>query len=85
MLRAKNPRGAGSSQDRAGAVADAYDCFNMVTGKKSRRRIDDIDNEIISIPVGLAKVNRGAKRLLRQEGSSLGVRLTFDMQMTVSS
>ena len=85
MPGAENPRGAGGSQDRAGAAADAHDCFNVITGKKSRRRIDDIDNEIISIPVGLAQVNRGAKRLPGQEGSSLGVRLTFDMQMTLSS
>ena len=85
MLRTKNPRGAWSSQHHPRASADARRCFNVVTGKKSGGRIDHSDNEIISIPVGLAQVNRGAKRLLRQEGSSLGVRLTFDMQMTVSS
>ena len=44
----------------------------MVTGKKSGRRIDHIDNEIISIPMRLAQVNGGAKRLLAKEGSSVG-------------
>ena len=54
MLRTKNPRGAWSSQDRPRAVADAYRHFNVVTGKKSGRRIDHIDNEILSIPMRLA-------------------------------
>ena len=54
MLRTENPRGAWSSQDRPRAGADAHRYFNVVTGKKSGRRIDHIDNEIISIPMRLA-------------------------------
>ena len=85
MLRTKNPRGAWSSQDHPRAGADAHPCFNVVIGKKSGGRIDHIDNEIISIPMRLAQVNGGAKRLLAKEGSSVEIHVTFNMQVTLNS
>ena len=85
MLRTENPRGAWSGQDHPRASADARRCFNVVTGKKSGGRIDHSDNEIISIPMRLAQVNGGAKRLLAKEGSSVGIHLTLNMQVTLNS
>ena len=85
MLRTENPRGAWSSQHRPRSSADAHRDFNVVTGKKSGGRIDHIDNEIISIPMRLAQVNGGAKRLLAKEGFSVGIHLTFNMQVTPNS
>ena len=58
---------------------------DVITCKKSRCRIDDIDNQIFSIPMRLAQVNGSAKRLLGKKGSSVGIGLTFDMQVTVNS
>ena len=57
----------------------------MITGKESRRRINHVNDQMISIPMRLAEMHRRTKRLFCEKRSSRGVNTALNAQMTPDS
>ena len=68
---------------RARANPDIH--LDMITGEETRHRIDEVDDQMIAVPIGLAQMNGRAKRLFGEIRSSRGANAALNAQMALDS
>jgi hypothetical protein len=85
MNLSRGKRGRRTRQHGARALTDSGTHLDVITRKKTRRRINHVYDQIISIPMRLAQVHWRTKRLFCEKRSSRGVNTAFNAQMTPDS